>query len=116
MWFAVWQWHPVDVHAYLRRETENYRRSPGWGHYNEFIVDGTHWDTHLPLAIEAFMSSRNREKLARVHKGFLRRYGMSADGVDGVPLLTMTPSIEQPFVVGSTYSSHGDPTRLGGRV
>jgi hypothetical protein len=77
---------------------------------NEFIVDGKHWDDHLSDAVEAFMSGDGVEK---VHADFLGKFGKSAQGVDGVPLLTMTPDIHAPFIVGKTYASEGDPTRLG---
>ena len=108
-------WRPADIGIYLQRETLDYRRNPGWGHYNEFIVDGMHWDTHLPLAIEAFLSGRGAAGMDRLHRAFLGRYGLSAEGLSGVPLLTLAPSITRPFVVGATYASQGDPTRLGGQ-
>ena len=99
-------WHPSDVHAYLKRETDAYRRAPGWGHYNEFIVDGHVWDRSLPQAIEAFMSGGNAKA---VHAAFLAKYRLDPRET---PLLTMTNRIERPFVVGDQYSSEGDPTRL----
>ena len=47
------------------------------------------------------------------HAAFLREYGLSeAD----VPLLTMTPNLQTPFVDGRKgFGSEGDPTRGAGR-
>ena len=106
-------WRPADVHTYLFRETDDYRRNPEWGHYNEFIIDGRHWDANLPDAVEAFMSGRSGAEVERVHADFLQKHGLRAEGVDGVPLLTMTPNMQLPFAVGARYASEGDPTRLG---
>ena len=52
-------WAPQDVGEYLRRATTAYRNDPGWGHYNEFLLDGLAWDLHLPDSIEAFLTNIN---------------------------------------------------------
>ena len=44
-----------------------------------------------------------------VHEAFLRKYGLSSDEV---PLLTMQPDYEAPFVAGSQWGSHGDPCQV----
>ena len=145
-------WAPQDVHAYLRADTDNYRRAPGWGKYNEcnarrvsleartttpcmqrcllnvfcvlswsaavrapgwtVLVDGYVWEANLPYSIEAFMSSRDGD-VAAVHREFLAAFPQVTEA--DVPLITMTPSIERPFVLGPGYGSQGDPTRFGDR-
>lgn len=52
-------WAPEDIGVYLRRQTKSYRTDPGWGYYNEFLVDGNVWDEHLPWSIDAFITSKN---------------------------------------------------------
>ncbi len=99
---------------YLWRETQAYRRNHGWGHYNEFLIDGHSWDDTLPWSVEAFMSSSNGGATSeRAHAAFVAKYNLKDDDV---PLLTMTPSLDQPFTEGSHgFGSAGDPTRGAGR-
>ena len=99
-------WRPADVHVYIARDTHAYRLHPGWGKYNEFIIDGRVWDAALPHAIDAFMSGKRMSEA--VHQAFLGKYGLRADEI---PLLTMQPDYERPFVVGPRWGSHGDPTQ-----
>ena len=108
-------WAPEDMGVYLYRDTQDYRANPGWGHYNELLVDGHSWDEALPWSVEAFISS-STGLAEKAHKAFLAEYGLSEEGDKGVPILTMTPVIGQPFVSGEKgYGSEGDPTRGGGR-
>ena len=99
-------WAPEDVHHYLRTDTEAYQRRPDFGKYNEFLLDGNAWEANLPHSIDAFMSSRTGD-VVHTHAAFLRAYGLTeAD----VPLLTMAPSLQTPFVLGSGFAREGDPT------
>lgn len=103
-------WAVDDMGAYLRRETDAYREAPGWGHYNEFLLDGNVWDAALPMSIEAFLTSRGDGSMSkRAHDSFLERYGVSSADV---PLLTMTRSLTGLLVVGTKFAEHGDPERM----
>ena len=74
---------------------------------NEFLVDGNVWDENLPFSIEAFMTSKGDGGLSvRAHAAFLSTYSVSAAEV---PLLTMTRSLTNLFVVGTKFAEHGDP-------
>ena len=74
----------------------------------QFIIDGLQWGKMLPWSIEAFITSRNGASKA-AHAKFLDTYSITAEDV---PLLTMAPSADEPFVDGEAYASRGDPTRL----
>ena len=100
-------WHPADVGVYLRRDTLAYRRKPGWGKYNEFIIDGKRWDAQLPWSIDAFMSGKRMTRA--VHEAFLAKFRLAASDV---PLLTMQPDYEEVFVEGDSWGSQGDPCGL----
>ena len=39
---------PPPLNTSVRVAVEADRRNPGWGHYNEFLVDGQSWDESLP--------------------------------------------------------------------
>ena len=83
-------WRPQDFGVYLQRSClwEKEVQAPWAGHvdYNEILIDGSHWNAHLPDAIEAFFGSGD---LARQqHQRFLERYQLTASQV---PLLTLDP-------------------------
>lgn len=83
-------WAPRDMHAYLRRATREKAAAARAG-YNEFIVDGAHWDAHVPAAIEAFiLGDAGRSHAPAARADFLLRFGhVAAD----VPLLALTNRI-----------------------
>ena len=99
-------WAPEDVHYWLRADVKSKRKRPDFMTYNEFLVDGNVWERNLPLSIEAFMSSRTGD-VERTHAQFLRAYGITSDDV---PLLTMAPSLQHPFLLGGGFAREGDPT------
>lgn len=69
-------WHPQDTGVYLQREMYAIeggarRNNP----YNEFLMDGTKWDSGLPGVIDGFLAGthENRESAAHAHRDFLSR-------------------------------------------
>lgn len=105
-------WAVADIGDYVRLETDHYRNHPGWGNYNEFLLDGVWWDAHLPWSIDAFLTSRGDGGLAqRAHAAFLARYADEITTAD-VPLVSMTPTLTEAFVVGSKFGERGDPERI----
>ena len=60
--------------------------------YNEIVVDGQHWNDHLPDAIEAFFGgSKAREN----RRAFAKHFGLAEDDV---PLLRFDQqNWEAPF-------------------
>ena len=68
-----------------------------------------HWVHHLPWSVEAFISSRSGASTA-AHKRFLAAFPAISD--KDVPLLTITPRVDEPFAEGVAYGELGDPTRL----
>ena len=44
-----------------------------WGHYNEFLINGTHWDQHLPWSVEAFITSRTGAS-SKAYEAFMKKY------------------------------------------
>ena len=108
-------WAPQDIGEWIHRDTAAYRREPGWGKYNEFLINGTHWDAHLPWSINAFLSSRSGAS-ERAYDRFLAKYGVTEEVrrfVEAeIPLLTLAPFVNEPLVFGVTYAGAGDPTRL----
>jgi len=88
-------WGPQDFGVYLKRANRWQTTVQARGRntdYNEVVVEGDHWNAHLPLTIEAFFG----DSLARTTRDqFLTRYNLNA--VD-VPLLSFDVyNWEQPF-------------------
>jgi len=97
-------WAPQDIGGYVRRETEAYRQDPGYGHYNEFLVDGLVWDANLPWSIDAFLTGATS---ATAHAAFLQKYQLTDLEV---PLLTMTRKLDELLVPGVRFGDGGgDP-------
>jgi len=69
--------------------------------YNELIVDGDHWTSHLPGIVEAFVITSGHEpdaldKVRRMRQRFLQAYGLSATEA---PLVTFDEANSHaPFV------------------
>lgn len=99
-------WKPSDFGVFLHRTTKwNQQVQVNSRHqldYNEIIVDGDHWTSHLPDAVEAFFTSedlgRKEPEIARTaHRQFLRAFNLNADDV---PLLWLDRwNWETPFKV-----------------
>ena len=81
-------WRPEDFGAYLLRSCRYQKEVQGpWSHrydYNEILVDGDHWNAHLPAAIEAFFGDGMMARSA--HQHFLDEFGLTSEQV---PLLKL---------------------------
>ena len=65
-------WHPETIGVQLQRLTEFQHKPDEHVEYNEFIVDGLHWRSHLPDVVDAILGDD------LVHQKFLNRYNVSA--------------------------------------
>lgn len=99
-------WKPTDFGVFLHRTTKWNQQVQVFSRhaldYNEIIVDGEHWTSHLPDAVEAFFTTedlgRKEPEMAReAHRQFLRTFNLNADDV---PLLWLDRrNWETPFTV-----------------
>ena len=89
-------WRPEDFGVFLRRSCSWQKEVQALGRamdYNEIIVDGPHWNDHLPNAIEAFFGygELSREQ----HRMYLDEFSLTPEQV---PLLTFNwEDWESPF-------------------
>ena len=84
-----WTWRVNDIGGRLRSSSDGaktYINQQGGGEvgYNEFKIDGSWWDQHLPDVVEAFVGDSAEAR--QQHAAFLDQYGLSADQV---PLLSL---------------------------
>ena len=98
-----WVWPVAAIGSRLRRSSDeaktyiNANANNPRGHaqlgYNEFKIDGSWWNHHLPDVVEAFFGDSAEAR--QQHAAFLRAYGLSAAQV---PLLGLNPDDwENPF-------------------
>ena len=90
----MWTWPVTDIGWRLRRSSDgaktyiNANAHNPRGHaqlgYNEFKIDGSWWDHHLPDVVEAFFGES--AEMRQQHAAFLQQYGLSAAQV---PLLSL---------------------------
>ena len=83
-------WRPRDFGVFLRRSgawQKVVQARGGRMDYNEIIVDGEHWNAHLPQTIEAFFGGA----LARKQRHeFMQTFGLSPEHAP--PLLEFDPT------------------------
>ncbi|KAL1498856.1 hypothetical protein AB1Y20_013381 [Prymnesium parvum] len=89
-------WRPEDFGVFLRRSALWQKVVQARGHamdYNEIILDGAHWNDHLPGTIEAFFGG---EKARRQRETFLQAFPQLSPSE--VPLLRFDRNNwEEPF-------------------
>ena len=89
-------WRPQDFGVFLHRSVQWQREVQARGgrmDYNEIVVDGAHWNQHLPDTVEAFFGG---EKAREQRRTFLEAFPQLSE-VD-VPLLAFDRfNWEEPF-------------------
>jgi len=72
--------------------------------YNEVILDGFHWNKHLPYSIEAVITTG--PEVNAWYRDFLNAYGLTPESI---PLIEFHTTMKNPFMLAASYSqgAHG---------